>query len=680
MADDVFFVPALEGPATGAGGPARALQLDRPQPRHQPGRGQGVPPPLHGRTTPTPRTTRSSTTSRPSSSGCPTSTPGWPEDPFGSNPADKLGLMTFDDVVELDDQHRPPRSGQPGRGRGVRHLRHPNDDGQGGPGRDGPAGRGGGRRGPDQAHLRKLARTGTGRGIGLNARAVAVTVEAVGLTKTFSGGRRPAVDDVNLATEEGEFLVLLGPSGCGKTTLLRMIAGLEQPTGGEVRIGGELVNGLPPRARRIAMVFQSYALYPHKTVRQNIELPAQGREAADRQAAGAGGVGGRAARARPRCSTAGPGSSPAASASGWRWPGPWCGSRACSCSTSRCPTWTPSCGRRPATTSRTSSSGSGTTTIYVTHDQVEAMGMGDRIVVMYEGQVRQVGPPQDGLRAPGRHVRGHLPRLAADEPDPPGRHHRRLPAGEGAAGRGARRGARRPPPVDHGRAAHRVPVRRPAPARQWRPASASRRRRSSGCRPPCSPRSRRAPSTTSSCGTTTCASSTPRRTKADRWPALADREGLLARLMLLPAIVYIVALVAVPFFLAIAYSFSDVTAGDPSFDFVGLRELPGHLGGPGLRPGAVEHLPVHRGDDGADGRPGQHPGDRAHGRLPRASGSCASSCCCPGPRRPRWAPSPGCACSTRCSARSTGSCGRSACWRTAATWCGSASRAWPRRR
>ena len=91
-------------------------------------------------------------------------------------------------------------------------------------------------------------------------------VEVRELTKRFAKADRDAVDDVNLATEEGEFLVLLGPSGCGKTTLLRMIGGLEQPTSGDVLIGGNVVNGLPPRARRIAMVFQSYALYPHKTV------------------------------------------------------------------------------------------------------------------------------------------------------------------------------------------------------------------------------------------------------------------------------------------------------------------------------------------------------------------------------------------------------------------------------
>src|SRR5215467_1398406 len=108
-------------------------------------------------------------------------------------------------------------------------------------------------------------------------------VETRNLTKVFKEGQLGAVNDVNLETREGEFLVFLGPSGCGKTTLLRMIAGLEQPTAGEILIGGRVVNDLPPRARKIAMVFQSYALYPHMTVFRNIAFPlkAQGVPAAE---------------------------------------------------------------------------------------------------------------------------------------------------------------------------------------------------------------------------------------------------------------------------------------------------------------------------------------------------------------------------------------------------------------
>src|SRR5881392_2797850 len=98
-------------------------------------------------------------------------------------------------------------------------------------------------------------------------------VETRDLTKVFKGGGLGAVNNVNLETREGEFLVFLGPSGSGKTTLLRMIAGLEAPTSGDILIGGRVVNDLSPRERRIAMVFQSYALYPHLTVYKNIAFP-----------------------------------------------------------------------------------------------------------------------------------------------------------------------------------------------------------------------------------------------------------------------------------------------------------------------------------------------------------------------------------------------------------------------
>jgi multiple sugar transport system ATP-binding protein len=97
------------------------------------------------------------------------------------------------------------------------------------------------------------------------------TVETRAVKKFY--GDVAAVNGVDLLTKDGEFLVLLGPSGCGKTTLLRMIAGFEAPTQGELLIGGEVVNNLPPRARKIAMVFQSYALYPHMTVFKNIAFP-----------------------------------------------------------------------------------------------------------------------------------------------------------------------------------------------------------------------------------------------------------------------------------------------------------------------------------------------------------------------------------------------------------------------
>src|SRR5882724_750406 len=96
-------------------------------------------------------------------------------------------------------------------------------------------------------------------------------VETRRVTKLFDRVR--AVDGIDLIAREGEFLVLVGPSGCGKTTLMRMIAGLERPTKGDIVIDGAVVTDLPPRARNVAMVFQSYALYPHLTVEKNISFP-----------------------------------------------------------------------------------------------------------------------------------------------------------------------------------------------------------------------------------------------------------------------------------------------------------------------------------------------------------------------------------------------------------------------
>src|SRR5499427_9088624 len=103
------------------------------------------------------------------------------------------------------------------------------------------------------------------------------TVETRDIRKEF--GDHTAVDGVDLQIREGEFLVLLGPSGCGKTTLLRMIAGLEKQTSGDIVIAGRVVNDLPPRLRKIAMVFQSYALYPHLTVEKNIAFPLRAQNA-----------------------------------------------------------------------------------------------------------------------------------------------------------------------------------------------------------------------------------------------------------------------------------------------------------------------------------------------------------------------------------------------------------------
>ncbi len=99
------------------------------------------------------------------------------------------------------------------------------------------------------------------------------SVECINLCKTYPGAERPVIDDLSLQVQQGELLVMVGPSGCGKSTVLRMIAGLESISSGELRINGRRVNKLEPKARDVAMVFQDYALYPHMSVRDNLAFP-----------------------------------------------------------------------------------------------------------------------------------------------------------------------------------------------------------------------------------------------------------------------------------------------------------------------------------------------------------------------------------------------------------------------
>jgi multiple sugar transport system ATP-binding protein len=221
---------------------------------------------------------------------------------------------------------------------------------------------------------------------------VPVTVEVRKLTKVYPGAHTPAVDGIDLSTDEGEYLVLLGPSGCGKTTLLRTIAGLEQPTGGEVLIGGAVVNGLPPRVRKIAMVFQSYALYPHKTVLANITFPlkAQKMDKAERHqkarwAADLLGIAHLLDR-KPRQLSGGERQRVALARALVREPQVFLLDEPLSNLDAKL--------RASARDElKRFQQRVGTTTIYVTHDQAEAMGLGDRIAVLDRGTVRQVGHP-----------------------------------------------------------------------------------------------------------------------------------------------------------------------------------------------------------------------------------------------------------------------------------------------
>jgi len=216
-------------------------------------------------------------------------------------------------------------------------------------------------------------------------------VEIRALKKHYDGDVF-AVDGVDFKTEESEYLVLLGPSGCGKTTLLRTLAGLEQPTDGQVLIGGSVVNGLPPRARQIAMVFQSYALYPNKTVEGNITFPlkAEKMEKQERRekaewAAELLGIAHLLSR-KPRQLSGGERQRVALARALVREPSVFLLDEPLSNLDAKL--------RASARDElRRFQQRLGTTTIYVTHDQVEAMGLGDRIAVMYEGKIRQLGPP-----------------------------------------------------------------------------------------------------------------------------------------------------------------------------------------------------------------------------------------------------------------------------------------------
>lgn len=219
------------------------------------------------------------------------------------------------------------------------------------------------------------------------------SVETRGLTKQF-GENQPAVDHIDLLATDGEFLVLLGPSGCGKTTLLRMIGGLEPPTSGDVVIGGTVVTDLPPRARRIAMVFQSYALYPHLSVHDNIAFPLRAahmpkseQEQRIAWAAQILGIGDYLKR-KPRQLSGGQRQRVALARALVREPSVFLLDEPLSNLDAQ---------RRASARDELQQfqRSIGTTTIYVTHDQVEAMGMGDRIAVIDHGQVRQIGPPHE---------------------------------------------------------------------------------------------------------------------------------------------------------------------------------------------------------------------------------------------------------------------------------------------
>ncbi len=224
-------------------------------------------------------------------------------------------------------------------------------------------------------------------------------VEYEHVTKRFLGGERAAVDDLSLDIADGELLVLLGPSGCGKTTALRMLAGLEHPDAGDIRIDGKSVVALEPKDRDIALVFQSYALYPHMTARENIRYPLlvrrMPRAERDEQVA-------RVAEMlsltplldrRPARLSGGEQQRVALARAIVREPRVFLMDEPLSNLDAKLRTHT-------RTELKALQRELGTTTIFVTHDQAEAMTLADRIAVLDRGKLLQLGDPDDLYQRP----------------------------------------------------------------------------------------------------------------------------------------------------------------------------------------------------------------------------------------------------------------------------------------
>jgi len=224
----------------------------------------------------------------------------------------------------------------------------------------------------------------------------AVTFEGVG--KVYADGTR-AVSEMDLEIQDGEFMVLVGPSGCGKTTALRMAAGLEHISEGVLRIGDRVVNNIPARDRDIAMVFQSYALYPHLTVFENIafglRLRKMPKDEVDRRVREAARVLGleEFLERKPRALSGGQRQRVAMGRAIVRQPQAYLMDEPLSNLDAKL---------RVHMRAEISALQDelGVTTVYVTHDQVEAMTMGDRVAVMRKGELQQVAPPQELYERP----------------------------------------------------------------------------------------------------------------------------------------------------------------------------------------------------------------------------------------------------------------------------------------
>ena len=219
------------------------------------------------------------------------------------------------------------------------------------------------------------------------------SVSFEGVSKLFGDGTR-AVDRLDLDIPDGEFMVFVGPSGCGKTTALRMVAGLEDISDGVIRIGERVVNNLSPKSRDIAMVFQSYALYPHLSVRGNISFPLRiakvDKDEIARRVDAAARILDLEAylQRKPRALSGGQRQRVAMGRAIVREPAVFLLDEPLSNLDAKLRV-------QMRADIKKIQADLGTTTIYVTHDQVEAMTMGDRVAVMRKGELQQVAPPQE---------------------------------------------------------------------------------------------------------------------------------------------------------------------------------------------------------------------------------------------------------------------------------------------
>jgi multiple sugar transport system ATP-binding protein len=231
-------------------------------------------------------------------------------------------------------------------------------------------------------------------------------VEITGVSKRY--GDVPAVENFNLTTKDGEFVVLVGPSGCGKTTTMRMIAGLETVTEGSIRIGGKDVVGMIPKERDVAMVFQNYALFPHMNVFGNLsfglrlrKVPQNEIEQEVRNAAKILNIEHLLAR-KPKELSGGERQRVALGRAIVRKPKVFLMDEPLSNIDAKLRV------EMRAEISKLQRR-LAVTTFYVTHDQVEALSMGDRVVVMLKGQIQQVGTPQELFNKPtNRFVAGFI--------------------------------------------------------------------------------------------------------------------------------------------------------------------------------------------------------------------------------------------------------------------------------